>query len=190
MTFRPPIPHHRPILGRCLCGQIVFQIKSPSPFGINSCYCTDCQKASGTSHFLSVFVRRQDLSIQARKDGLPIKIDKYQKTADSGRKIDICRCGECGTRLWHEPLAVPWICFVAGGLLDDNSWVIPTSAIYTEKANSGVIFPKDALIFKGPVPDRQILVDKFTDTYGLPRYVLSAVTNTESSTTTTTKNKL
>lgn len=91
---------------------------------------------------------------------------RFRKTADSGRHIDIARCAACGTRLWHEPLAAPELVFVAAGTLDDSSWAVPTSHIWTSRAASDFPFETDALVYPFAPGDRQTLWDNFTKLYG------------------------
>lgn len=95
---------------------------------------------------------------------------RFTKTADSGRHIDIVRCVVCGTRLWHEPLAAPELAFVAAGTLDDSSWAVPTSHIWTSRAAADFPFEADALVYPFAPDDRQKLWDNFAKPLGQPDF--------------------
>ena len=90
--------------------------------------------------------------------------DRYRKRADSGREVDLVRCADCGTRLWHEPLSAP-IVTLAAGTLDDPSWVVPACEIWVERASPAAIFHADAMRFHGQ-PERQAKLDACTPLYG------------------------
>lgn len=93
------------------------------------------------------------------------KVERYTKRADSGRDVDILRCAECGTRLWHEPQSAPKYMFIAVGTLDDPSWAIPTSHIWVERASRAASFEDDAIKVVGQPSDRQLLIDAFARIY-------------------------
>jgi len=80
----------------------------------------------------------------------------YRKRADSGRELDISRCVQCGTRLFHHNLASRALVFIAAGTLDDPGWAVPTSHIWIEKASPGVAMEDDAIKVVGQPADRQI----------------------------------
>jgi hypothetical protein len=93
------------------------------------------------------------------------EVQRYRRRADSGREIDIVRCATCGVRMWHEPLSGAQFVFIAAGTLDDPSWAIPTSHIWTSVASPGVAFQDDALHIEGQPADRQMLIDAFDRIY-------------------------
>lgn len=158
MMARPPIPAP-PYAGGCLCGALRYSLAA-RPRAVNACHCLDCKKLSGSTHFLSLMFDRAAFSA----NGAPLA--RYRKRADSGREIDIIRCANCGTRLWHEPQANPELVFVVGGTLDDPSWVVPASHIWTKHASPSVIIPDDAYVCAVQPETRQLTFDAFTRIYG------------------------
>src|SRR5262249_2249067 len=155
---RLPIPAP-PYQGGCLCGAVRYRLDA-RPLGVNACHCDDCKKLSGATSILMVLAARAAL-VHEKGD-----VARYRKRADSGREIDIVRCVVCGIRLWHEPLSSPQLVFVAAGTLDDSSWAIPASHIWTGKAASGMRFEDDAIIVEGQPASRQTLMDAFAKIYG------------------------
>lgn len=159
MTDRPSIPG-APLHGGCLCGAARYRLET-RPRAINACHCTDCKKSSGGAFGVFLHALRKDLVHEGGD------LARYRKTAESGRHVDIARCAACGTRLWHEPVAAPGFVFIAAGTLDESCWAVPTSHIWAKSRAADVAIADDALVFEGPVPDRQVLWDRFVEIYGL-----------------------
>jgi len=157
MTARPPIPPP-PYTGGCLCGAVRYTLKA-RPLAINACHCQDCKRLTGATYNLALTVLRKDLEHSGQ-------LEAYHKTADSGRKAHVRRCAVCGTRMWHEPNALPEQIFLLTGTLDDSSWAIPTGHIWVEKASPDTVFRDDAIRIEGQPKDRQPLLDAFTKIYG------------------------
>lgn len=153
---RPPIPQP-PHTGGCLCGAVRYALNA-GPLGINACHCDDCKKLTGAANLLMLLAHSADFTHEGA-------VDRYRKTADSGRQLDIVRCAECGVRMWHEPLSSPEYVFIAAGTLDHSDWAIPTSHIWTDGARPGTQFESDAVCVEGQPPTRQILMDAFARLY-------------------------
>lgn len=156
-TGRPaiPAPPHR---GGCLCGTTRYSLDA-RPLGVNACHCVDCKKLSSGTHSRMVLARSSDFR------QLSGEVVRYRKTADSGRQIDIVRCGQCATRLWHEPLTAPEYVFITAGTLDDSDWAVPTSHIWIDRANTDDSFHGDALLVGAQPETRQMLFDAFDRIY-------------------------
>ena len=157
MTTRPPIPSP-PYQGGCLCGQVRYTL-SARPKAVNACHCIDCQKLTGATNFLVLIADDEAFTASG-------ETQSYIKTADSGRQLDIRRCPDCGTRLWHHNLSNTALVFVAAGTLDDPSWVVPTSHIWTKRASPAAAIHNDALVVEGAPADRALLMEAFRKVYG------------------------
>ncbi|HWA69131.1 MAG TPA: GFA family protein [Rhizomicrobium sp.] len=156
MTTRPPIPDP-PYTGGCLCGAVRYRVNA-RPLTMTACHCDVCKKLSGATNLLVITVPKDSFQ------HLEGDVQRYRRTAESGRQSDVVRCAGCGTRLWHEPLAFP-VMTVAAGTLDDTGWVVPSSEIWTERASPAAIFHDDAQKFAGQ-PERQAQLDAFKTLYG------------------------
>lgn len=154
---RPPLPPP-PHAGGCLCGAVRYCIAA-RPLAVNACHCTDCKRLSGGAAGIFVHATRETLIVESGA------LAHYRKTADSGRQVDVARCAVCGSRMWHAPAAGGEVAFVTVGSLDDPSWAIPTSHIWTSRAAPDAAYADDALMFEGPPPDRQLLWDRFAEIY-------------------------
>ncbi len=144
---RPPIPSP-PYQGGCLCGAVRYRLDA-RPATMTACHCDACKKLSGGTNLLVITAPREAFTYTG-------EVQRYRRTADSGRQSDVVRCAVCGTRLWHEPQSFP-IVTLAAGTLDDPSWVVPASEIWVERASPAAIFHSDATRFHGQPPrDQQI----------------------------------
>ncbi len=155
----PKIPEP-PYAGGCLCGAVRYSLNA-KPVAVNACYCTDCQKLTGATNLLMIMA---DSAAFKHEQG---KVDRYRKTADSGRQTDIARCETCGVRLWHEPLSAPEFILVAAGTLDDARWAVPVSHIWTSSALPLTNIPADAVYTCAVQPAaRQEMIDAFQRVHG------------------------
>ena len=132
---------------------------SARPRAVNACHCLDCKRQSGSDAGIFLHQPRETFVCEQGE------FATYRKTADSGRHIDISRCATCGTRMWHEPVAVPGLVLICAGTLDDSSWVIPTSHIWLSSASGAAAIADDAILFDLAAPDRQLLWDRFAEIY-------------------------
>ena len=141
-----------PIVGGCQCGAVRYRLTAP-PLAVYNCHCRDCQRSSGTTHEMSMPVRRRTL---AQVSGA---LAAFEKTADSGRVVRMHRCAVCGTKLWNDPLAFPEIRVVKPGTLDDFSWATPIGNIWTDHRLPWVAIDPLLVNFPRQPPDRQPLYE-------------------------------
>jgi hypothetical protein len=124
-----------PYSGQCLCGGTQYRV-SEEPIMVYACHCTDCQKRSGSSFGLSVWVPRA--AIEVTKGSA----EAHTTTSVEGKVQHIRACGQCRTRLWTEPAKRPNVGIVRGGTLDDTSWLQPVAHIWTRSAQPWFVFPE------------------------------------------------
>jgi hypothetical protein len=153
---RPPIPAP-PRTGGCLCGAVRYTYDA-APLATVACHCRDCQKLTGATNLLTLYAERAAF----RHEG---DVVRYRKRADSGREADYVRCANCGTRLWHEPLAAPQWVFIAAGTLDDPSWVVPAAHIWTSRAAPSALIPPGVYACERGPGDRAELIAAFDAVY-------------------------
>jgi hypothetical protein len=141
-----------PVEGGCQCRAVRYQLIAP-PLGVYNCHCRDCQRASGATHTISMFMRRGDVVL------LRGALVAYDKAADSGRTVRSCGCAQCGTKVWNEPLSFPEFLVVKPGTLDDMSWAEPVGNIWTASKAPWVVIDETLVNFAGQPPSRQPLFD-------------------------------
>lgn len=143
-----------PVEGGCQCGAVRYLLKA-RPLVVYACHCKDCQRFSGTTHTLSMFVKADDIEL------ITGELRGYDKAADSGRTVRMLGCLECGTKIWNEPLSFPNILVVRPGTLDDASWTRPVGNIWTDRALPWVEIDWSQPHFPGQPSDRQPLFDAY-----------------------------
>ena len=142
--------------GGCQCGEIRYEITA-EPHTIYVCHCTDCQRQSSSAFGMSMSVARDAFKITK---GAP---NTWRTVTDSGRE-KICKfCGECGTRLYHEPARNKAIYNIKPGTLDDTSWLAPAAHLWTQSAQPWVPLPDDGnmLSYDTQPADFQPIFDKY-----------------------------
>ena len=141
-----------PVEGGCQCGAVRFQIAAP-PLGVYNCHCRDCQRSSGSTHTMSMPIRREDVVL------LQGELVAYDKRADSGRVVRMIGCARCGTKVWNEPLSSPAMLVIKPGTLADMGWAVPVGNIWTASKVTWVEIDESLVNFPGQPPDRQPLFD-------------------------------
>jgi len=92
--------------GSCLCGAISFEVAGYLK-GPDACHCTQCRKTSG--HFWA--------STDVQKADLRVKGDEKLAWFQSSEKVRRGFCSVCGSALFWDPVAHPFI-GVAMGAFD------------------------------------------------------------------------
>lgn len=109
--------------GGCLCGAVRYRAQVENPTSM-SCYCRDCQRATGgtCATFFGVPIAAFETTGPARS---------YAKAGGSGREVKRFFCGECGSQLFSVVELVPGMAWVKTGTLDDPNVVAPQLNIWT-----------------------------------------------------------
>src|SRR5205085_11021698 len=103
-----------PLMGGCQCRGIRYAIHA-EPLTLYACHCTECRKQSGSAFALSLVVSRSGIRIV---QGSP---REWIRRHESGRLSSCLFCGDCGTRLYHNPHANEQVTILKPGTLDDTS---------------------------------------------------------------------
>jgi len=140
--------------GGCQCGQIRYEILA-APLTLYVCHCKECQKQSSSAFGMSMPVPRDAVVIL---QGQP---QEWSRVSESGREITCLFCGNCGTRLFHNPARNPKITNVKPGTLDETSWLKPVGNLWTRSSQSWVILDQEMLNYDGQPQDFSLLIKKF-----------------------------
>jgi hypothetical protein len=116
--------------GGCLCRKIRYSAEA-EPVFVGLCHCHDCQKFTGSAFAMVIAVPKAALKVT---DGLK----GFTKNGDSGKPIARLFCPECGSSVIDEAAAMPGILMIAGGTLDDPSWLKPAAQIFCASAQPWV----------------------------------------------------
>ena len=84
------------ITGACHCGKITYEAEI-DPATVSACHCTDCKRVSGGAFGVFLHVPR-DIFVQDSG-----ALERFRKTADSGRCIDM----KTSSDIWHHRIDEP-----------------------------------------------------------------------------------
>jgi len=138
-----------PYTGGCQCGAVRY-VLTGEPLTLYACHCTDCQTRTGTAFGLSLFMRRDALTVEKGEAVL------FEMALSGGRRVRRRSCAACGIRLWGEPVKLPDTVVVQAGTLDDTSWLRPVAHIWTRSAQPWMQFPADAVKFDMQPPHMEL----------------------------------
>jgi len=124
------------LTGGCQCGGIRYEVVG-TPQQVVACYCTDCQRQSGSAFGMALVVNKEDFSIT---QGEP-KI--YASKSEAGRAKIGGFCSECGNRIFHKNKVRKGKVSVKPGTLGDTSILKPDVHIWTGSKQSWVTIPGD-----------------------------------------------
>ncbi len=128
-----------PIKGGCLCGAVTYDADVPQAQSM-SCYCRDCQCATGST--CATFVTVPDDAWNQEGEA-----SSYTSNGESGGEVTRWFCGTCGAQLWATVASFPGARFVKVGTLEDANAFKPAVHIWTERRASWVELPEGALAF-------------------------------------------
>jgi hypothetical protein len=104
----------------CLCGGI--QVRYSGTLGpSNYCHCEDCRRANGSAFNIGVRVDRKDLEMRATTE-----MKRYKFLSSSGREIERCFCGTCGSPIFTLHPDKPGYAWVKAGIINQPEIVKPT----------------------------------------------------------------
>ncbi len=136
-----------PYTGGCQCRQVRYEIRA-EPLTVYACHCKECQRQSASAFGMSMPVPRDAVVL------LQGKPKQWRRMSDSGREVVCFFCGECGTRLFHNPSRNLKITNIKPGTLDDTSQLRAVGNLWTRSAQPWIRCNDDLLNYEQqPTPD-------------------------------------
>ena len=137
--------------GGCLCGGLRFSVTS-DPLWVTVCYCTFCQRATGSDHMVEPIFERDRFRITRGE------ASEFTRPSDgSGQDIHVNFCATCGTKValtfarWPDRLGV------YAGTFDHPDWfeMSPetTKHIFASEAVRGTVIPPGFNVFERHAAD-------------------------------------
>jgi hypothetical protein len=120
--------------GQCACGKVEFCFEG-DPINSAFCYCTECQKHTGSDKWFGLWIPLDNLSFTK---GSP---STYTRLGDSEKAMNHKFCSHCGTTLCVE-VTVGNFYSVAVSTLKEANQFSPNICIYTASAPSWAVFPE------------------------------------------------
>jgi hypothetical protein len=132
-----------PVLrGGCQCGTVRFEAEG-SPLALYICHCLECRKQSASAFGMSLQMPLAGLRLV---QGQP----RYWSCAtDQGTRLGCAFCGDCGSRLWHEPEGPAATVTIKAGALDEAVDATRAIHIWTARRMPGIVIPEGAEQYLG-----------------------------------------
>ena len=136
--------HGADYTGGCLCGALRYQAQG-EPLYAGLCYCTDCQKASGSGFipfmgFASSVVRFSGETL------------KFTSKSANGRDAVRNTCPVCGSLVFGGVAGKDDSFTLYAGTLDDPSAFQPRIAIFARSRPAWAVIPPGLTIFEAMPP--------------------------------------
>ncbi len=122
--------------GGCACGAVRYTLAA-EPIFVNNCHCTLCQKQTGSTSVVNMFLETAHLTQHSG--------ETTQHIVKAGRGGDhvIVRCAACGTAMWSfYPRLGELGAGVRAGTLDDPGAVRPDAVIFIANRMPWVALPE------------------------------------------------
>lgn len=128
------------IEGGCLCGAVQYSAAA-EPVMTAVCHCTHCQKQSGGAFSVNLGLPKESFQFTAGQPRV------FQDKGSSGLPVYRHFCGDCGSPIFSDVVAVPGLIFLKAGTLNDTRWVKPAVELWCESAQPWVPHPEGTLQF-------------------------------------------
>jgi len=126
--------------GGCLCGALRYEAAGP-PLYAGHCYCTDCQKASGSGFipFMGFAGSAVRISGESRQ---------FRSKADNGGDAVRNFCPVCGSLVFGGGAGKDETLNIYAGSLDDPSCFRPKVAIFARSRPPWAAIPPDLRVYE------------------------------------------
>ena len=147
-------------LGNCLCSEVRFQLNA-EPLTYYACHCTDCQRRTGGSMRLAMWVGRSHLQVLT---GEPVLLEFK---GSKGRPRRARACAACDTRLWAEPADRPSLAILLPGTLQEASGFEPVAHVWVRSALPWVKIPEGVSKYETQPDDPNELIRLWQAKHGV-----------------------
>jgi hypothetical protein len=111
--------------GRCLCGQVSFEVTA-EPLFAGYCHCLDCQKSSGAGHTCATAFPAAAVVVKG-------KTATFASEAHSGATMTRHFCPKCGSRLFAVSSRMPEVFAITASAFDDSSFFKPMATMFATR---------------------------------------------------------
>jgi hypothetical protein len=121
----PPVPPPEAgiVRGRCLCGDVAFELAGP-PEVMQNCHCTRCRRARSAAHATNAFWRREQLRWVRGEDSV------VNFPLPGAKRFGQAFCRRCGSAVPRVVESTGYAVVPCGGL-DDQPGAMPRGHIFT-----------------------------------------------------------
>ena len=121
--------------GRCLCGQISYEI-SGDLIATAVCHCDHCQRQSGGAFSVNLIAVESQLAVTGT-------LSTFEDRGEHGDAVYVHRrfCGNCGSPIVSALVEPAGVIAIKAGTLDDKSTLAPTVEVWCESKQPWVQLP-------------------------------------------------
>ncbi len=120
----PPAPPRPGVIrGRCLCGDVAFELAG-TPEVLQNCHCSRCRRARSAAHATNAFFRRDQLTWLRGEESV------VSFALPGAKRFGQAFCRRCGSKVPRVVAATGYV-VVPCGSLDDPPGVAPRGHIFT-----------------------------------------------------------
>lgn len=120
----------------CACGQLKVHCEG-EPLRVSICHCLDCQKRTGSAFGVQARFARDRVRVEGQGR-------EFARFGDSGGRIRLSFCPECGSTVYLEPDGMPDMIVVPVGAFADPAFPPPTVSVYHDRRHAWVQVPEGA----------------------------------------------
>jgi hypothetical protein len=120
----------------CSCGQLTVTAEG-EPLRISMCHCLACQRRTGSAFGIQARYPREKVTIAGRST-------EYVRTADSGNRVALHFCPDCGSTVYYLLPQLQGAVGVPIGAFADPTFPAPTVSVYEARRHAWVAVPVDA----------------------------------------------
>ena len=117
---------------RCCCGNLQAQTTGEPGFVV-ACHCQECQRRTGSVFGVGAYFPKAQVTVSGAHK-------TYIRDGQSGHKLHIRFCPECGTSVYWEALFRPDYIGVAVGAFADPGFPVPLRSVWEESRHPWLEF--------------------------------------------------
>lgn len=122
------------LTGRCLCGDVAYNVRPGFRLPAYACHCSDCQRRTGSAFSEHMLFSLADIEVSG-------PINEAQFTQPSGAKSTIIGCAKCAVRIYAQNDRNPGFGSLRCGTLDNNSEFAPAAHIWVKSKQPWITLP-------------------------------------------------
>ncbi len=134
--------------GECCCGNIAYRFDG-EPINSVFCYCSECQKSTGSDKFFGVWVPADKFNFTKGQ------VSTFTRTGDSGKDMNYKFCSNCSITLCAEVTMGNFYSIAASTVISSNDF-FPKMCIYTTSAPEWAVYPTGVPKFNILPPDLEV----------------------------------
>lgn len=126
---------------RCACGALGLTLRKP-PRLTALCHCFACQRRTGAPFSANAFYAADSVDVSG-------EAKEFIRTAESGRKVRMYFCPDCGSTLYWKAEASPGMIGVAVGSFADPAFPPPSLSVFEKSKHEWVRLDETVEHFEG-----------------------------------------